>query len=493
MKYLSFSYLLIGLCFCSITTAATSNNTKTITLQIVQQPLVVHGKKSFVYRIKQPDGTLGLTAKKGDELQLVVENKINQPSSIHWHGIILPSDQDGVPYITQKPIMPGQSYPYHFKLVQSGTYWMHSHYRLQEQKLLAAPFIIKDSEEKNQYQDVVILLEDFSFTSPREIYKKLRCENFTANKNGMTNHMTMMTMPKADINDVNYDAFLANEHTLSNPHVVRIKPNATIRLRIINAAASTNFYIDIGKLEGRVIAVDGNQIVPKKINPFQLGMAQRVDILVNIPTGDGFYPILGLVEGSKDQTGIVLATEHASLTNLPEQGRNATPAFDNTQEQQLQANEPLQKKQIINSIGLALEGNMQRYSWMINNKTWPFVTPPLVTANDRVELIYTNQTSMSHPMHLHGHTFQVTNIDGKDINGANRDTILVLPHSTVKVQFDANNPGVWMLHCHNLYHAAAGMITKLLYKNYQAPYFTYSQQGSMSGAFLFKTPKECGI
>lgn len=478
------SLILISL---PLLTSAQNNASSTpVTLQIVQEPIKVHGQPSFVYRIKQPDGTLGLRANKGDDLNIVVQNKIDQPSSIHWHGIILPSDQDGVPYVTQNPIMPGGSYSYHFKLTQAGTFWMHSHFRLQEQKLLAAPLIITDPNNQSSNQEVVILLEDFSFTSPRDIYKKLRCQGNTASSD-----MSKMSMPKVDINDVKYDAFLANEHTLSDPQVVRVTPGSIVRLRIINAAASTNFYIDLGSLKGEALAVDGNRIIPQSINPFQLGMAQRVDIQVSIPNKEGAYPILGRVEGSNDQTGIVLATSKAHLPTLKEQATNATSAFTNEQEQLFQAASPLAKKPVTKSIALELEGNMQKYIWKINNQIWPYITPPQVASGDRVELVFINQTSMSHPMHLHGHTFQVTNVNGKDIHGANRDTILVLPHSTVKVQFDANNPGVWLLHCHNLYHAASGMITKLLYNKYKAPAFSFLQQGSMSGAFLYTNPQEC--
>jgi FtsP/CotA-like multicopper oxidase with cupredoxin domain len=187
----------------------------------------------------------------------------------------------------------------------------------------------------------------------------------------------------------------------------------------------------------------------------------------------------------------VIATSKAHLPTLKEQATNATSAFTNEQEQLFQAASPLAKKPVTKSIALELEGNMQKYIWKINNQIWPYITPPQVASGDRVELVFINQTSMSHPMHLHGHTFQVTNVNGKDIHGANRDTILVLPHSTMKVQFDANNPGVWLLHCHNLYHAASGMITKLLYNKYKAPAFSFLQQGSMSGAFLYTNPQEC--
>lgn len=115
---------------------------------------------------------------------------------------------------------------------------------------------------------------------------------------------------------------------------------------------------------------------------------------------------------------------------------------------------------------------MAGYVWTINKQSWPKITPSLINYGDRIEMIFINKNSMSHPMHLHGHVFQVTEIDGQAIkDGAKRDTVLVQPNTTVKVQFNADNPGVWVMHCHNLYHLAAGMLTTLQYQGYSLPTF----------------------
>ena len=115
---------------------------------------------------------------------------------------------------------------------------------------------------------------------------------------------------------------------------------------------------------------------------------------------------------------------------------------------------------------------MAKYIWTINGKAWPNNEPVWVKQGERVELVFVNQTMMSHPMHLHGHFFQIKEINGRAVEGALRDTILVLPHSTVKVQFEANNPGNWPLHCHNLYHQYAGMMTTLNYEGFKGSVFS---------------------
>jgi FtsP/CotA-like multicopper oxidase with cupredoxin domain len=139
--------------------------------------------------------------------------------------------------------------------------------------------------------------------------------------------------------------------------------------------------------------------------------------------------------------------------------------LDNTQEVRLAAKEPLADKRVQRTLPSVLGGNMMAYTWTINGKLYPNRDSLNLKEGERVELVISNTTGMSHPMHLHGHVFEVTEIDGQKIQGAKRDTILVPPKSTIKVVFDANNPGVWAYHCHILYHLATGMFTVLKYEN----------------------------
>jgi FtsP/CotA-like multicopper oxidase with cupredoxin domain len=130
---------------------------------------------------------------------------------------------------------------------------------------------------------------------------------------------------------------------------------------------------------------------------------------------------------------------------------------------QLHALSPLPSKKPDQKIDLVLGGNMIDYIWTINDQAWPEVTPILVKEGKRIEITFKNTSMMSHPMHLHGHVFQVTAINDTPFQGALRDTILVLPNSSVTIQFDADNPGTWPLHCHFLYHAEAGMFSVVRY------------------------------
>jgi FtsP/CotA-like multicopper oxidase with cupredoxin domain len=276
-----------------------------------------------------------------------------------------------------------------------------------------------------------------------------------------------------DLNDVKYDAYLVNYKAANNPDIIKINPSKKTLLRIINAASASNFIINLGELKGDAIAVDGEEIIPFSSSKFELAMAQRIDILLNISANDAAYPILAQGEGTKMQAGIILKTDNSKDISLSEKAKEIAPALDYNQELILQAKNPLNPKKIDRSLTVNLEGNMQDYIWKLNGEEWPNVTALQVKEGERVEIIFNNKSMMSHPMHLHGHVFQVTEIDGKKINGAMRDTVNILPNSTVKMEFDANNPGVWMLHCHVLYHEMGGMMTTLNYEGFKVPKFRH--------------------
>jgi FtsP/CotA-like multicopper oxidase with cupredoxin domain len=464
------------------TYAATKENAnKSIELVITQKNIDVDGKKTWVYYVSQPNGTWGFEGVKGQYFDATVKNETTVPTVLHWHGLIVPNDQDGVPYVTQAPIPPGGTYHYHFKLLQAGTFWMHSHFGLQVQRYMSAPFIIHDPNDKSDAQDVVMMLADYSPKTPDAIFAELK-KGMPMNTSAATKQKMAMPMndnksmssmqsdnsmaQKPDLNDVKYDAYLTNYQTLKNPPVIRVQPGKTVRLRIINGAAMSGFFVNTGKLPGQLIAVDGNDIHPINGTQFQISEAQRLDILVKIPEQkDGVYPILAQGEGTNMQTGLILATPEAkTIPTYPEKVKNTAGSLDYSQEWQLKALYPLTPKPVDETLTLNLEGDMAKYEWKINNQMWPHITPLSVHNDRRVEMIINNQTDMAHPIHLHGHTFEVTEIDGKPVtDGAMRDTVFVMPHSTVKVQFDSDNPGKWVVHCHMLYHQEAGMMTEIDY------------------------------
>lgn len=147
---------------------------------------------------------------------------------------------------------------------------------------------------------------------------------------------------------------------------MKVKPGAKVRLRIIDGSASTNFFVNLGKLSGSLIAVDGEQIHPLKQSIFNLVIGQRLDIVVNIPNKEGAYPRLAQGEGTAMQTGLILATPNASIPTLKETAAKTAGAITMQQEMQLKPMHPLSDKPVTQTLMVSLEGNMQDYIWKIN-------------------------------------------------------------------------------------------------------------------------------
>jgi FtsP/CotA-like multicopper oxidase with cupredoxin domain len=365
---------------------------------------------------------------------------------------------------------------------------MHSHHGLQEQLLMAAPLIIRSEEDlRADAQDVVVLLHDFTFRDPSEVLADLtgRAVNMQHGMSMPQPHAGIMSGPgmgmggmhmgdhpmpmpaggAMDLNDVDYDAYLANDRTLSDPLVVRTERSARVRLRLINGATTTAFWIDLGTLQGAVTAVDGNPVRPVTGQRFPIAQGQRLDILMQLPRDGGAFPVLAQREGDRQRTGIILASPGRSIVKVSSLADRPTLPVDLSLERRLASLSPLQIRQPSITHRTILTGTMKPYTWSINGHTWGDHQRLRVSKGQRVVLEMVNQSMMAHPMHLHGHHFQVIALNGHSLIGAVRDTVLVPVHGSVTVVFDADNPGRWLLHCHNLFHMATGMMTEVAYDN----------------------------
>ena len=289
-----------------------------------------------------------------------LENVLPVLAGLHWHGMTEPWRQDGVPYLSGPPIAPGAARDYRFPAIPPGTRWMHSHFGLQEQNLLAAPLIIREASAiRSNAQEVVLFLEDFSWTSPSEIFEGLRNRPAMA----MAGPSDKAAPMAPDLNDVEYDAYLANDRTLDDPDVIQVERNGEVRLRVINAGASTNFTIDLGNVQGTLVAVDGNPIVPVAVRRVPMAIAQRADIILRMPPDGTAAPILALGEGRRLRTGIILQPPGATVAKISADGDEMGPQVGLEQELQLVASAPLPAKAPNRSIPVDLTGNMMGYVW----------------------------------------------------------------------------------------------------------------------------------
>ncbi len=466
-------------------------------LAVSTRTLDVDGRAATVLGLLRPDGGQGLVFDAGARFAVALDNRCGEPTLIHWHGLTPPWDQDGVPDVPKPLLAAGETRSYDFPVGDGGTHWMHAH-TLQEQRLLAAPLIVRRAADlAADEQEVVVLLHDFAFRPPEEILAGLRkpdagghaghampgMPGMAGGTNGMPgagampksghdmhgmNH-AMGAMPgmgamaghggmAMDLNDIDYDAYLANDRTLSDPEVHKVEKGGRVRLRLIDGATSTAFVIDTGALEATLIEVDGQPVAPVTGRRFPVAMGQRIDLRLTIPAEGGAFPVLALREGASERTGIVLATAGAEVRKVPALGTIKAPALDLALEGSLRAVTPLAARAPDRTHTVDLTGTMAGYAWAMSSDRFP------VKHGERVEITMRNMSMMAHPMHLHGHHFQVVAIDGERFAGAVRDTVLVPPMRSVTVAVDAVNPGRWAFHCHHLYHMATGMMAFLDYE-----------------------------
>ncbi len=266
-----------------------------------------------------------------------------------------------------------------------------------------------------------------------------------------------------DLNDIDFDAYLANDRDLRDPEVVHVDRGAPVLLRIVNAASSTNFWIDLGGAVGTFTAVDGMPGAPVRGGRFEIAVAQRLDIALDVPDAAVALPILAHREGAVERTGIVLATPGAAVTLIEAAAGRTAPPLAIGLERRLAAGGPLPGQPVDRRIACDLTGDMASYVWGIDGRTFVDRARLDVAVRERVEITMRNRTMMSHPMHLHGHHFEVVSIGRTRLRGAMRDTVLVPAMDGVIIAFDADNPGEWPLYGHNLYHMQAGMMTTLRY------------------------------
>ena len=463
-------------------------NAATTILKVVKVPLKVYGRKVERGSIQQPDGTFGYTTSRDAGVDVEIINTLDVPTTVHWHGLIIPNSQDGVPYVTQPPIPPGQSQRIQYPLYQDGTFWMHSHYGLQVQDYVSAPFLVLTPEQEHWAdRDVTVMLRDFSFTQADQIL-----ENLTAGDHGGG---TEMAMKMADFAwkqprdvlvqgwddsrqrfewrnerqavkqpDIVYDALLANDRTLDDPEVIDVRPGETVVLRMIAASSFVSWFVDLGDLEGTLLRTDANPVEPIEGQVFQLSTAQRLAIRVTLPNEPGIFPILAYGQRSNMRCGVILRTSEEEAPDFPSQTDQWIGRLSFAQERRLRSKTPLPPKSTDNMIPVALTGPGPQYKWSLNQKVYPYRDPFRVRRGERVEIVFTNPSPMAHPMHLHGHEFEIVEINGERLLGATRDTVMVPSGETCTIAFDANQPGIWAFHCHITYHDAHGMFNVVAYE-----------------------------
>lgn len=453
--------------------------------------------KTWTFNGRTPGKEVRLSA--GDTLAAELANQLpgRTTTSIHWHGITLRNDMDGVPPATQTAVRAGSTFPYRFIADTPGTYFFHPHVGVQLDRGLYAPLIVEDPREPLAYDDEwVIVLDDWVdgvTGTPDEVFAELRQgmggmdtggdsgsgmeghdmhdmgntsseASAAASSGGMSSRFMLMGAESdllgGDAGDVKYPHHLVNGRVPAAPGVYTGKPGQKVRLRIINAGSDTAYRVALGGHRMTITHTDGFPVQHQQTDALLIGMGERYDVLVTL--GDGVFPLVALAEG-KNANGLALvrtAVGRAPTATVRPKELNGTILTAS----QLRAADDVRLKSATTDVThqVKLTGGMMHYNWAINGQPFDMADPDanalVVEEGQRVRLDFVNDTTMWHPMHLHGHTYQLGG------SGPRKDTAIVLPKKTLSVFFDADNPGQWMLHCHNAYHGEAGMMTNVAYQ-----------------------------
>ncbi len=423
-----------------------------------------------------------LRARAGDLLRVTLDNQLPAPTSIHWHGIALRNDMDGVPGVTQSPIAPGAGFTYEFTVPDPGTYFYHPHVGVQLDRGLYGALLVDDPQDAGRYDaDWTVVLDDWvdgTGRSPDDIlaaFIKSGSGNGMAGMGGVGGMgdasgtgsspgpgmsgmgETMSSAVLGGAGDVVYPHYLANGRVPASPQTFSAKPAQRIRLRLINAGSDTAFRVALGGHRLTITHSDGFPVVPATTEALIIGMGERFDVEVTL--SDGVFPLVAAAEGKGGQALALIRTGSgrppaASVRPAELDGQVLLGT-------QLRASDAarLVEKSVDRRHDLALGGSMRGYRWTINGKTFSESRPLTISQGQRVRLRFFNHTAMFHPMHLHGHTFAVAG------GGPRKDTVIVRPMQSLDVDFDALNPGQWVSHCHNIYHAESGMMVTLSYRH----------------------------
>jgi FtsP/CotA-like multicopper oxidase with cupredoxin domain len=436
----------------------------------------------------------------GDTARITVHNHLgNEETSVHWHGLLLPNAQDGVPRLTTPPIKPGESHVFEFPLKHPGTYWYHSHTGLQEQRGVYGSIVVEPRGGEPVHTDAehVLILSDWTRENPYEVMRTLMTGNDwyairkgnaqsiagAAKTGSLTEYFQRerSRMAPMDVSDVAYDAFLVNGRRRIE---LGGKPGQQIRLRVINAAASSYFYLGSSVGAMRVIAADGPAVSPVEIDRLLIGMAETYDILITVPTFGKWEFRATAQDGSGHASAFFgngkLTTAQdppkPDLYSMDDMLAGALEAMDGGSGEKTErppapyrmlrspSSTALPASAPRRAMELRLTGDMERYVWSINGKTAREDSVIKVTRGEVLRLELVNDTMMHHPMHLHGHFFRV--IDGEDDTRAPlKHTIDVPPMGRRTIEFLADERGDWLFHCHLLYHMHAGMSRVFSYED----------------------------
>ena len=538
-----------------------------IDLTVGHSPFTLGGRTGHAFTVNGLLPAPLLRMREGQNVRLSVTNTLDEDTSIHWHGLLLPFQMDGVPGISFPGIRPRETFVYEFPIKQSGTYWYHSHSGMQEAMGHFGPIVIDPAgvDPVAYDREHVLVLSDWSFLHPHEILNKLKKSPGYFNRQRTTvaglldgsDRMSLserrmwgaMRMDPRDILDVSGATYtyLVNGHGPQENWTGLFRPGERVRLRVINASAMSIFNFRIPGLAMTVVQADGENVRPVEVDEFQISVAETYDVIVR-PTEDRAYTIVseaidssgmgratlaprpgmtaevpplrrtpnltmadmgmggmdhgamnmagmdhasmghgdmaGMDHSAHGASGAAMAMDHSGMNMRDPSKAPANMAVGvgvdaiamapaNRLAERPQGLQDVDHRVLVyadlralepnrdtrppsRSLEIHLTGNMERFMWGFDGRKFSELVEPIrFELNERVRVTLVNDTMMAHPIHLHGHFFELVN--GHDGHQPLKHTVNVAPGSKVTFDLTADAPGDWAFHCHLLMHMHAGM------------------------------------
>jgi FtsP/CotA-like multicopper oxidase with cupredoxin domain len=404
-------------------------------------PLIDGGRlRVWAYNGQVPGPTLRV--RLGETVRVNFTNRLPQPTTVHWHGVRVPNGMDGVPHLTQPPVEPGQSFVYEFTPKDAGTFWFHPHVRSSEQveRGLYGVLVVEDQSPAPYDRDVVWVLDDWLLDETRQIF------------------------PQFDtMHDLMHDGRWGNAITVNGRTGERLvlRPGERVRLRLVDTANGRVFNPDFGSLDVKIIAVDGLYLrAPIPYRGFELSPGNRLDLDVTAPpAANGVFSVVDRFYPSQPNPLADIVVDGLPAPDRP----FASPAHAHVPAWREALAVPVTKQFRVN----ARRGGEHGIEWTFNDQAFAghaHAGPPALTMRRGTfqRLQFTNESYRLHPIHMHGMFFRLLARNGVPVDEPFfRDTVLVHSRETIDVGLVPEDAGRWMMHCHILEHAEAGMMTTL--------------------------------
>ncbi|WP_050182240.1 multicopper oxidase family protein [Domibacillus robiginosus] len=445
-----------------------------------------------------------ISVQEGEKVKITLKNELKDPVTIHWHGLPVPNEMDGIPGVTQNAVQPGKSFTYKFTADVPGTYWYHSHQEgaTQVDKGLYGSFIVEGKDQKEYDRDYALVLDEWmSDLDSMDMEETMNTESDSSESMEGMDHSTMDMESGSESENADqaseatesnnseseemahdmsmYDIYTINGKSGESINKLTVKEGEKVRLRLVNAGFISH-NIHLHGHDFKIISSDGQEIAnPQEVKDQLISIApgERYDIEFTADNpGEWFLESHGEMEGTDGMRTLIQYEGFSGESTDKSNNREELPVLDLTSYGEKEAAEFTldQSYDLTYTMDLNTRTADGTLEYTINDKTFPDTESLKVKEGDLVKVkLVNNSKEDDHPMHLHGHFFQVLSKNGKPVEGSPlmKDTINLKPGEEYVVAFKADNPGNWMFHCHDLHHASAGMVTQVNYEGFK-PKFT---------------------